>query len=366
MKKILILIDSLTRAGAERVNVDLVNNLSKRFKPIVICVNGIGGKDNFKKELQVRPIIFSSGIKGPTDIVKKLPNIIKTARKINQIIKKENIEIIQSSLEISDVYGVILKILNPKIKFISVRHNMVPSRKRFVWRRINSSILKKADKVLCVSQGVVSFTRRYYKVSKNKIRMIYNSVNTNQIEKAKPLNIKEAKNKLIFLAVGRLVEQKNFLTLVDAFSKIDNKQAILIIIGEGHQKEDIKRLIKQKKLEKNVILVGPTNKIFNYYKAADVFVVPSKWEGLGIVFLEAMVAGLPVITTNIKPMTEFIENNKTGLLINNKKELIKAMDLLLKDKEKRLKIGNSAKKEISKRFSIKEMVKNYEQVYELI
>ena len=363
MKKILILIDSLTRAGAERVNVDLANNLSKKYKLTFICVNGLGGKDNFKKELKVKPIIFNSNIKKPTDIIKKLPNIIKITKKINKIIKKENIDIIQSSLEISDVYGAILKTLNPKIKFISIRHNMVPSRTRFVWRRINSSILKKADKVVCVSEGVVSFTKQYFNVPKNKIQMIYNSVNIKQIDKAKPLKIKEAKDKIIFLAVGRLVEQKNFLTLIDAFSKINNKQAILIIIGEGQQKKDMNILIKLKKLGKKVILIDPTNKIFNYYKAADVFVVPSKWEGLGIVFLEAMVASLPVITTNIKPMTEFIEHNKTGLLVNNKKELIKAMDILLNNKEKRLKIGSDAKKEISKKFSVKEMVKNYEKIY---
>ncbi len=368
MKKILFLIDSLVMAGAERLTVNLVNALDKKkYFPVVVCVNGIGGKDNFRNELSVEPIVFNSGIKNSFDVVRKFYKILKIARKINQIIKKEKISLIQSSLEISDIYASLLKLSNPKLKFISVRHNATPIRLNFLRKRMYNFVLKKADKIVCVSDEVALFTKKNYRVPEKKIKIIYNSVNTDEISKAKPFPENKFKKikisgKTVFLSVGRLVEEKNHSSLINAFSRLNNKDSLLFIVGKGPQEKNLKDIIKSHNLQKRVFIFEPDPEIFRYYKTADIFVLMSKHEGFGIVFLEAMAARLPVITSNIKPMSDFIKHNKTGFLANNEEELIKIMDNLIISKDKRVKVGIKAK-ESSSNFSIKEMVKKYESLY---
>lgn len=101
-----------------------------------------------------------------------------------------------------------------------------------------------------------------------------------------------------FLAVGRLVGQKNYALLIAAFARIALPDDRLTIVGEGPERHRIERLIDRHRLTAQVAMPGHVQPLDSYYAAADAFVMSSDYEGLGVVVVEALAAGVPVAATN--------------------------------------------------------------------
>ena len=117
------------------------------------------------------------------------------------------------------------------------------------------------------------------------------------------------------LAVGRLEIQKDFETLIRAFRLVRRKRAArLLILGEGMQRARLEALTRELGLERDVSMPGFAENPFPYMRGADVLVLSSRWEGLGLVLLEAMALGTPVVATNIAPAAEILENGRLGRL----------------------------------------------------
>lgn len=127
-------------------------------------------------------------------------------------------------------------------------------------------------------------------------------------------------NEKVVLHVGRIVKEKNLDLLVDAAPLLlnDVPDAIFIIVGEGPYAESLKHKVKEMKLNKKFIFTGfiEDEKLPDYYKCADIFAFPSKYETQGIVAIEAMAAGLPVVAARIRSLPEIIEDGKCGFLFN--------------------------------------------------
>lgn len=140
----------------------------------------------------------------------------------------------------------------------------------------------------------------HYKVVKNAINIVnfkYNKEYSNEIRKE--LNLVDKK---IIGTVGRLCEAKNPFFILDTFEVVyeHSRNAVLLWCGDGELREQIKAAVKEKGLQGNVLLLGSVADVYRLYSAFDVFLFPSKWEGLGISFIEAQVAGLPCfISENI-------------------------------------------------------------------
>ena len=115
-------------------------------------------------------------------------------------------------------------------------------------------------------------------------------------------NISE--NQILIGSIGRYTFQKNQLFLLEVVKKIveKNKDFKLLLIGEGELKNDYLEYIKNNKLEQNIILEQPQNDIYKYYSAFDIFAFPSRFEGLGIVVIEAQVSGLSCIVSKNVPI----------------------------------------------------------------
>lgn len=143
-------------------------------------------------------------------------------------------------------------------------------------------------------------------IDNKKVKIINNAVdyekfkyNEKTREKIrKEFNIK--KNDLLIGHVGRFTNQKNHTFLIDIFFEItkQNKKAKLIMVGIGEKEEEIKQKVKDLNIEDKVIFAGFRNNINELMQAMDVFLLPSLYEGLGIVLIEAQAAGLPSITSD--------------------------------------------------------------------
>jgi glycosyltransferase involved in cell wall biosynthesis len=161
------------------------------------------------------------------------------------------------------------------------------------------------------------------------------------------------KGKTVLIAVGRLSKQKGFEYLIKALSEVKKKEKNfkLLLIGDGEEKKSLERLSKKMGLEEEIIFLGKVfhDKLPKYYHVADIFVLPSLYESFGIVFLEAMAAGLPIISTNVAAIPEVVDK-KVGILVKpkNVNELAKAILTLVNDVKKRRKMGKEGMKLASK------------------
>ncbi len=179
------------------------------------------------------------------------------------------------------------------------------------------------------------------------------------------------KNEKFVLTLCRIEPRKDIPTLIEAIDIIVNKKkytdAKFIIVGEGISSNKIKEMIKDKNLTKYAIMVGRIDDkdVPSYYKSADLFVLPTLYEGFGIVFIEAMCFGVPIISTNISAVPEVVGN--AGILIEPKNPELLANTILKVLKNERLlkELSNNAKKRI-KLYDWDNLIKKYEAVYKSV
>lgn len=164
--------------------------------------------------------------------------------------------------------------------------------------------------------------------------------------------------------VGHFNEQKNHRFIVDIFNKLhtDGLPYKLILVGEGDEKEETERYVRQKNLENLVFFYGITRDIAGVMSAMDIFLFPSKWEGLGIVMLEAQLTGLPCIASKAVPEATRISDNCEYLELSAPLEIwCDAVRKMHNRKVNRLEVEIS--REGKKRFDIKEQVGKLENIY---
>ncbi len=172
----------------------------------------------------------------------------------------------------------------------------------------------------------------------------------------------------ILLYVGRLGKEKSVDTLLHSFATIhkSNPETTLVLVGNGTQKQHLINLSKQLGINKSTHFLGEVDykKIPSIFHSADLFVFASKTETLGKVILEAMAAGLPVVTLNIPPFNELIKNKSEGLLVrSNIKSFASAVTQLLNDGELRKNMGENSRLKATE-FSIDRAIAKIESIYE--
>lgn len=194
-----------------------------------------------------------------------------------------------------------------------------------------SYLYNKADLLICLSHKMRASLRKEYGIS-GKIAVIHNGFSHSKSLEAR----KNKKNKII-ISVGRLVEQKDFFTLIDAFERIRDVQrdVQLIIVGEGPMRNLIGKRIKSSTSASHIKLVGWQENIPLWIANSDIFVLSSKREGFPYVMLEALAVGKPIISSDVPyGPSEILGGGKYGILVSpgNSVELARRMQKLLESK----------------------------------
>jgi glycosyltransferase involved in cell wall biosynthesis len=140
----------------------------------------------------------------------------------------------------------------------------------------------------------------------------FESAKTNFEQKRKDFGI--PLDSFLIMSVGELNENKNHRVIIRAIAGLKEIKPYYLICGEGPEKERLQKLAQRLNVENQVIFGGLRSDIHELLKIADCFAFPSKREGLGIAALEAMAAGLPIITSNSGGITEYSEDGKTGFV----------------------------------------------------
>ena len=175
-------------------------------------------------------------------------------------------------------------------------------------------------------------------------------------------NLKNRLPRLI--SIGRLIPKKNFSVTISAISKLKNDIESYTIVGEGVQRKELEKLIKSLKLENKVKLVGWKENIEKYLKAADIQLIPSLYEGFGLVAVEGMSSGLPVVASNIPGLKEVLgDSNASVTLINKVKTIHEWEKGILKAITSIKRLGSNKIAKISenqvKKFTFTKMAEEY-------
>ncbi|MHA1284638.1 MAG: glycosyltransferase [Promethearchaeota archaeon] len=379
-RSILFIIDSLRfGGGAEKFLSLLTKYLPKKYNIHILTLNF------YKKIYSFKGILYSLQInkKKYSRLFKllKLYNfkiIIEIYKLVRRI--QPNI-IITFNLYISILTILMKFIFNVKIPLVlSVHSNLLLKfgNKQSFYNFLIKNFYKfnVITKIITVSKGVQILLEKYYRIPNDKIKNIYNGIEIDKIQKLKFQEIEDYKelfnNQKFFkiINVGRLAEVKGHKILIDAFEIVKNfiPESKLIIIGDGNLKKQLLIKIRNKKLENDVFLLGLKKNPFKYMHKCDLFVLSSLHEALPTTLLEAMVVGLPVISSNCNfGPKEIIGQNKYGLLakVNDYNDLAQKI-ILLGTNQKKLKYYRKKAKIRSSKFSINICIREWKKVIDNI
>jgi len=178
-----------------------------------------------------------------------------------------------------------------------------------------------ASGVIAVSQGVKDDLCRLGNLSEKRVKVIYNpaAIGISPVRESSDTSDRLWGEGFTFhlLAVGRLSVEKDFRTLIKAFSLLPKSlKAKLIILGEGSSRKELEELVMQFGLTERVALPGFVVDPYPFFRSADLFVLSSEWEGFGNVIVEALECGLPVVSTDCPSgPSEILEDGRYGRLV---------------------------------------------------
>lgn len=314
---IAIYLPSLRGGGAERAMVTLANGFAERGYKVDLVLATAEGPYLTEVLSSIRVIDLKS--KG---VLRSLPGLITYLRK-----KKPKVML--SAMTHANVITLLAsKLSNVQTQIIvSERNSIIATQARkkslsdyVIWFLANHTY-RWADAITVVANAMKQEVLEACNVSECKVHTIYNPVVTDAvlnraIEEPDHVWLKDAHVPVI-LGIGRLTEQKDFPTLINAFSKVKNNiEARLIILGEGEDRNKLESLVRDLRLEDCVSLPGFKENPFCYMRKSTLFVLSSRWEGLPNVLIQAMACGAPVVSTNCPTgPDEILENGRWGKLV---------------------------------------------------
>lgn len=344
MKTIVISSGDLTMGGLQKILVEYLKLIDKnKYRIVLLIANDYGKKNLFLEEI---PKNVEIQFVRPYNLVSKIAELSKNRKILNRLLLKRyryrSKRVFKSIfLEKLSKLGKIDLIIDFDGGLKSILDNL-KAEKKIIW--IHSSIrkhkqdnkskisrygeeLKKYDKIIAICKEMKEEIKELYPSLSHKIEYIYNPLDCNNIIEQGNENIekmtsyeKELIESDYFLAISRLdAVQKDFETLIEGYLILKNKgiKERLYIIGEGDGRVKIEKMIEEKKLVEDVILLGEKKNPYIWIKHSKLFIHSSRYEGLPTVLLEALMMDKFIVSSNCPTgPTEILTNPKAGELFD--------------------------------------------------
>jgi glycosyltransferase involved in cell wall biosynthesis len=313
----------------------------------------------------------------PLQLLLFISRLVVSTAKVRAYIRKRKIDLVHSTTAQCLVGGCAARLAGiPSIYHV---HDLTLASPKIVGNLLSRMITLTGDRILFVSEEAL----RSFPLppgERHKAQVLHNGVD---IEKYRP-GLPDANvyaefgldhERPIVMAVGALEKRKgqDILIRAAAFVRRSFPDISFLIVGEVHpySKKDgfeakIKQLVIDLGLTKNIIFTGPRDDIDQLLRVADVVVQPSRIEAAGIVPLEAMACGKPVVGTNIGGIPEEIEHGTTGILVppNDPAALAEAIIHLLRDENLRKRMGTAGRRRVEQFFTVQEQSKAMASIYD--
>jgi glycosyltransferase involved in cell wall biosynthesis len=251
-----------------------------------------------------------------------------------------------------------------RVPLVSTKHNPNPFRRSRSFRLIERALARRYKVLIAISQSLAEFTRETIGVRPVKIHYGLSAPGEPPRPAPRPNGV------TTLLGVGRLERQKGFEFAIEAAAilKREYPDTRLLIAGEGRERARLTKLSQRVGARRSVTLLGERTDVAELMQTANVLVHPARWEGFGLVLLEAMRAGLPVVATDVAAIPEIVIDGVTGILVpaENAKELASALARLIRDAEECHAMGAAGYSRLKRRFSPEDMARRTAAVYDAI
>lgn len=345
-KIILHFLNTGNYSGAENVVITIIKGIDQRFGYISYYVSVDG---------EINKILTENGVK---HISLKKANI-KELQKVIDTYKPDVIHAHDFTM------GVLLAFVKSKGIRISHLHNNPPWIQHINWKTLLYGILSRQYQyILAVSQSIIE-EYIFGKYIKKKYVVVDNPIDTGAIVKKALQSGEKEKCDIIFL--GRLTEQKDPKRFIEIVNKIyvDNKKVKALMIGTGELENECKVLIDILNLQHHVKCIGFKENPYGYLSNAKVLCLPSKWEGFGLVIIEAFSLGIPVVATPVGGIRQLV-TPEVGILSNDNDAICNEITKLLGNSEYYKKKSNAALERAKKLNNINDYMNKINMCYERI
>ena len=246
---------------------------------------------------------------------------IKAAKKLKTIIDDFSPDVVHTHLSCSPTLFLAYGFKKHKWKYFHTVHNQAEKESGKIVSFINKQMIKKRImQPIGISNQITKSIQTKYKIE--NVPTINNGCSLFANAKLSSFKNRE----FDFICVARFYEQKNHIFLLKSFKKYleNNKNSKLLLVGDGILKQECEEYCLQNDLNKNVIFAGAVNNIFEYLNNSKVLVLTSIFEGNPICILEAMSAGLPIVSSNVGGVPDIVANGRNGYLfeVNNSDEFL--------------------------------------------
>jgi glycogen(starch) synthase len=304
------------------------------------------------------------------------------SKKLKELDKKFGFDIIHANLPLVPSFAVPSESANALVSTVhstwkgeaeAIKHGgrrkLNPNEKlmlrfNYMLRSYEKRLMRRSDALVAVSLYTRNELTELYDIDEEKIHVIYNGVDTKKFKPTRNrvglrLELGLEEEQRIILCVGRLYYRKGITILLKSIPEVVQKfrDAKFVISGKGFKKNEeyLRKLAEKLKIEKYVAFLGyvPDEKLPDLYAASDIFVLPALYENFPFAILEAQSTGLPVISTKVGGIPEFLTDNKNGLLVDpgDSKQLAQRIMVLLGDPVLAEELGGRGRRLVEEKFA---------------
>lgn len=363
-KKIVYLIHSLPSGGSENVFLRTLPKM-KNIDNVIVTLRGKGSL--FRKFIEADIPVFEINQKNFLDL--------KSYTKTLKILDEIKPDVILTNLLHADIYGRFFIQLFTEYTVIPYLQTTYNFKRYWPARLFERTSKYLVEEYLANSEAVKNFYISNYSINPLKIKVIPNGIdvefyNNISIDPDYKNSIGIKSNHFIISCVANLHQNKGHFYLIKAFEKLykNNHKIQLLLIGEGPERTHLEKISSKYLKNENIIFLGKRSDVAKILKCSDLFVLPTFFEGLSNAIMEAMISGVPVITTNIPENRELIEDNISGILCptKNYSQLADAILSLKNNPSKRSYLGLNAAKTIKENYNINLIINKWEDYFKKI
>ena len=350
MANILHISRTMDIGGAEKIVYQLATDLKEEFESVhVASTGGLWEEELNKNGIKHHKIL---------DVESKSPKTLATNfNTLRKIIKENKIDIIHTHHRMAAFYARLLMYIFPKVKHIYTAHNIFDNKIKMYKYSL------KGAKVIAVSIAVKEHLKK--QLNLNNVEIIYNGIKVDNSKETSSEVTDFTGVKIGF--IGRLDYQKGVDLLIKSLVRLDYSNYKMYIIGAGQMGNELKELVSTYELNSNVEFLGYRDDISALINSFDFLVFPSRFEGFGLALAETFLREKTAVVTNILGFSDLIsEDNSVIVESENIDEIKEGIELLIRDEEKRITLGKTARVSTLDMVEYDVFLKKYLQVYKNI
>lgn len=355
------IIDELPPDGAERLLVDMMRRRSERFRYVIVCLIQGGPLELDFQELGVPVVIV--GRRGKAD----LGMVFRLAAWL----RREHVAVVHTHLFTADAYGrTAARLAGIRAVFATI-HNVNDWKGR-AHLLIDRVLARVSSRVIGCTEEVGRVLRERDGIPAQRVAVVENGIDLKRFDAVSPAGVREefgvAPGRLLMGVIGRLHPQKGHEDLLQALATLRARAPqpfSCLFIGDGELREPLKARVRELGLDDVVVFTGLRRDVPRLLVALDLFVMPSRWEGLPMALLEAMACGKPAVVTAVGGIPSVIDDGRNGVLLPPEQPaaMTDALQRLLADAELRARLGSAARECALRLYDVGRVVDAYESMY---